>query len=591
MAQQNINIGTPNGQNGDFVRDAFSKAEDNFTELYNISTNSVDAGAEWRGGLDFYVFANSFKVENVWYSAVAQTLSLAAANATFDRIDLAVANINGTVQIITGEITGATPAEPNYDHETQFPIKFIFVSAGATDPTGYGNVQIFDEDLGDPTEWNFTADAPEVTINPAISYSGTKSVEGLNTLHETAYFSSPSAVNSAEMNTLSFWVKLKENYQVKGKIFVYFGSGAAETQRVPISVAEIRHNQYGFDALDTGWQQIILPIADVDIYIPAVSVIEIKPYKDIGGTTGWYIDDVILQTSTTGGIPTEPTIPSKTSGIENDGADGTSTYVEASVLGAVATSNDYNDLLNLPALVTVATSGDYNDLSNLPSLATVATSGDYNDLSNLPSLATVATSGDYNDLSNLPTLSDEISTTTFRLVDGATPTKKMSFDVSNVPAVTTWGMSFIGEGTIITEEWLTANPSSPVSSVKEVKVTLTPAQLLNLQTTPVVVVPAGGANTVIKILAITGYLNFNTVAYDFTTQLDFKYETSGIEINVGVIADWNAGAIQAFDIDKTGPSGGELSINEGIALSTVTNATVGNSDIKLTILYAIQDFS
>lgn len=35
-------------------------------------------------------------------------------------------------------------------------------------------------------------------------------------------------------------------------------------------------------------------------------------------------------------------------------------------LGAVATSNDYNDLTNKPALGAVATSNDYNDLTNKP---------------------------------------------------------------------------------------------------------------------------------------------------------------------------------------------------------------------------------
>ena len=35
MAQQNINNGTPNGNDGDFVRDAFIKTQANFTELYD----------------------------------------------------------------------------------------------------------------------------------------------------------------------------------------------------------------------------------------------------------------------------------------------------------------------------------------------------------------------------------------------------------------------------------------------------------------------------------------------------------------------------------------------------------------------------
>lgn len=34
MAKQLINLGTPNGHNGDVVRDAFRKVNENFTELY-----------------------------------------------------------------------------------------------------------------------------------------------------------------------------------------------------------------------------------------------------------------------------------------------------------------------------------------------------------------------------------------------------------------------------------------------------------------------------------------------------------------------------------------------------------------------------
>lgn len=55
-------------------------------------------------------------------------------------------------------------------------------------------------------------------------------------------------------------------------------------------------------------------------------------------------------------------------------------------LGAVATSNDYNDLSNKPTLSTVATSGSYNDLSNKPTIPT-----DVSDLTNT-SLANVSLS-------------------------------------------------------------------------------------------------------------------------------------------------------------------------------------------------------
>lgn len=64
----------------------------------------------------------------------------------------------------------------------------------------------------------------------------------------------------------------------------------------------------------------------------------------------------------------------------------TGTIALTNQLAKVATSNNYNDLSNRPALKTVATSGAYNDLSGKPTLAKVATSGSYNDLSNKPNI-------------------------------------------------------------------------------------------------------------------------------------------------------------------------------------------------------------
>ena len=127
-------------------------------------------------------------------------------------------------------------------------------------------------------------------------------------------------------------------------------------------------------------------------------------------------------------------IPTQTSDLTNDGSDGTSTYVEADDLAAVATSGSYSDLTGTPTiptktsdltndgsdgtstyveaddLATVATTGSYNDLSNQPTIPAAQVNSDWNSSSgvseilNKPSLATVATSGSYTDLSNKPTI-------------------------------------------------------------------------------------------------------------------------------------------------------------------------------------------
>ncbi len=100
-------------------------------------------------------------------------------------------------------------------------------------------------------------------------------------------------------------------------------------------------------------------------------------------------------------------IPTKTSEIENDSGfidkdvDDLTNYTKSSELAEVATSGDYNDLENKPVIPVVPTNvsdfvndagyitKDVNNLTNYTKssdLATVATTGNYNDLSNKPAI-------------------------------------------------------------------------------------------------------------------------------------------------------------------------------------------------------------
>lgn len=63
------------------------------------------------------------------------------------------------------------------------------------------------------------------------------------------------------------------------------------------------------------------------------------------------------------------------------------TYAKVADLHNVATTGNYNQLVNRPNLATVATSGDYSDLINRPSYARVASTGSYNDLTDKPDLS------------------------------------------------------------------------------------------------------------------------------------------------------------------------------------------------------------
>ncbi len=46
MAKQTINLGTPNNKDGDIIRDAFNKVNQNFTELYVLAGQGSAAELE-----------------------------------------------------------------------------------------------------------------------------------------------------------------------------------------------------------------------------------------------------------------------------------------------------------------------------------------------------------------------------------------------------------------------------------------------------------------------------------------------------------------------------------------------------------------
>lgn len=97
------------------------------------------------------------------------------------------------------------------------------------------------------------------------------------------------------------------------------------------------------------------------------------------------------------GYITSSALPTKTSDLQNDGEDGTSTYVEADDLATVATSGAYNDLSGKPTIPTVndatltitqngVTAGTFS--ANASSASTVAlTDTTYSDFTGATSLA------------------------------------------------------------------------------------------------------------------------------------------------------------------------------------------------------------
>lgn len=143
-------------------------------------------------------------------------------------------------------------------------------------------------------------------------------------------------------------------------------------------------------------------------------------------------------------------VPENTSDLNND-----SDFITSSDLpdmdnyyDKTETDNLLSDKADISSLATVATTGDYDDLINTPVIPAAQVNSDWNansgvaEILNKPALATVATSGNYNDLSNKPTIPTGIADFAQGLISGiiANPTTILNLcRTSTVPVgVSIW---------------------------------------------------------------------------------------------------------------------------------------------------------
>ena len=104
---------------------------------------------------------------------------------------------------------------------------------------------------------------------------------------------------------------------------------------------------------------------------------------------------------------------------------------------------------NKPELSSVATSGNYDDLLNKPTIPEPQVNSDWNaetgvsQILNKPTLSTVATSGSYNDLLNKPTIPEPQVNSDWNAETGIS-------QILNKPAMTTQTLTFVDENNVET---------------------------------------------------------------------------------------------------------------------------------------------
>lgn len=265
--------------------------------------NSITGRVSWSGeGLVFQSTLITGSLNGVTIN-IPQNLNIVldSADSTNDRFDLFVVNTNNTLTVLKGT-PSANPVKPSIDQLTQFEIGFVRVSAGQATPSELSNVTVYNEDLGQPTEWNFSTSLPAQIIpgSTANPQSGEKSIyfkdlpmEGLVT------FQAASAINASDIQSVTF--KIKKN-SVSSAVGISFYLGN-DTDNVGDAVL-IFDGQFGFDGSNTSSYQNIV-IDREDFNLPTVADITKMGFLVRQGFDG-YIDNIKVNQSTNIEIPQTP---------------------------------------------------------------------------------------------------------------------------------------------------------------------------------------------------------------------------------------------------------------------------------------------
>jgi hypothetical protein len=254
----------------------------------------------WDTAYTFLVSAATYYINGVLYASAAATVTLAAADATFDRLDSIAVDNTGLVIVVPG-VPAAQPSTADIDPGTQLRLSIVLVSAATTQPAAATAHLLYADNAGGPTEWNWTASGASINVNSTNSpRHGTKSIEGTATVAGVyAQGQIPAGTLDPNLSALLvLYIQSKAAWSNNRGLQITLRN-AGVTEGVPVTIA--RTGTWGFDSSITGvYQQIAIPI--VQFGVIAGTVIDQVRIADFGGPIGFYLDDISFQ----GGATSQP---------------------------------------------------------------------------------------------------------------------------------------------------------------------------------------------------------------------------------------------------------------------------------------------
>ena len=245
----------------------------------------------------------SYKINGEEYSAPATSKTLTAADATLHRIDLFAVTIDQELIVIEGT-PAANPTEPSLNFASQIRVKSSLIPAAATIPEGSSTDSIYNENLGNPNEWNTSLSTAAGGIPTSIVFNsvaqpslGSLSIEGIDVRNsDLMIFDAPAAKDMTLIDSLAFDVYNKAAVKYNWIIKFYNGS-------IQIGSISILPMSSGWDPSNiTSYGTINIPIADVlwtsreqSVNRIVINVISEESSKN---NIGFYLDRIrLLSTS------------------------------------------------------------------------------------------------------------------------------------------------------------------------------------------------------------------------------------------------------------------------------------------------------
>jgi len=308
------------------------------------SADPTVVSAIWTGtGLEFFVTADVYYIDNVKFSATAANVTLETADGSLDRLDFLGAFANGTVGKVTGTpASSALVVAPDFDPTDFFPIKLVLVKAAETTPsdpeTGDPATTnlIFDENTGSPTEWDLTLTGGDLAVTTNDPFSGAESIEATDVEStDVMTFISDTTLHTDDIDAISWWTKLKADMSGQYiQIKLYKG-----TKKIG-STTQFNTGSNGFDSSNLNYQKITVN-RDNFTRLKSAEYDTIKiNYYTFTNFDGWFFDLFELHSGSSPLPPIDQTIFAKDVLTNTENFDGNLSSTDDTVQKALDTLDD-----------------------------------------------------------------------------------------------------------------------------------------------------------------------------------------------------------------------------------------------------------